>query len=97
MSVMQKSAVAAMVLVSAILGFTSFEIACAGVKAPSNAQIEKGAADFCKARADYKLLAAAAAGALDPAPGSPRAVLEASEDTFCTSVAATLAAVDAGK
>ena len=86
-----------MALVSAVLGFASFEIACAGVKAPTNAQIEKGASDFCKARADYKLLAAAAAGALDPAPGSPRAVLEASEDSFCVSVATALASADAGK
>lgn len=42
--------------------------------------------DFCKARATYKALAAAAGGKLDPAPGSPRAKLEAEEDAFCATL-----------
>jgi hypothetical protein len=91
----KNSALAACLILSAIGGFEAFQIACKGVSAPTNAQLEKGALDFCKARADYKLLAAAAAGALDPAPGSPRAVLEANEDIFCSSVAASQS--DAGK
>ncbi len=40
-------------------------------------------AEFCAARAAYKLAAVAAGGALDPAPGSPRAKFEALEDAFC--------------
>lgn len=40
-------------------------------------------AEFCEVRAAYKLAARAANGALDPAPGSPRAVLETAEDLFC--------------
>jgi len=91
---MQKSSVLAMVLVSVAAGFMSFQIACKGVSTPTNVQLEKGAVDFCKARAAYKILAAASAGALDPLPGTPRAVLEANEDIFCSSVATTL---DAGK
>ncbi len=39
--------------------------------------------DLCRARAEYRLLAAAAGGVLDPAPGSLRARLEEDEDAFC--------------
>lgn len=56
------------------------------------AKFAKAEADVCKLRADYKLVAAAARGALDPMPGSPRAQLEAAEDRMC----AALAAADAG-
>jgi hypothetical protein len=56
------------------------------------AKFAKAEADVCKLRADYKLVAAAARGALDPVPGSPRAQLEAAEDRMC----AALAAADAG-
>lgn len=48
-----------------------------------SAKVQKAEADFCKLRADYKLVAAAAGGALDPAPGSPRAKLEQAEDNVC--------------
>lgn len=47
------------------------------------AKIAKAEAELCTARALYKLAAAAAGGSLDPAPGSPRAKLEAAEDRFC--------------
>ncbi len=50
---------------------------------PTPAQIDKVESDLCKARATYKLIAAAAGGKLDPLPGSPRAKLEAAEDAFC--------------
>lgn len=93
---MQKnSALAACLIISLVGAFAAFQVACKDVKAPTNAQLEKGSADFCKARADYKLVAAAAGGALDPAPGSPRAVLETNEDIFCVAVAQN--AADAGK
>lgn len=39
--------------------------------------------ELCAARADYKLAAELAGGRLDPAPGSPRAKLEAFEDALC--------------
>jgi len=42
--------------------------------------------DFCAARAAYKAIAAQAGGKLDPAPGSPRAKLEAAEDLFCATL-----------
>lgn len=93
-TIMQKASTGAMLLVSAVAGFMAFQIACKGTSVPTNAQLEKGAVDFCKARADYKILAAASGGALDPLPGTPRAVLEANEDIFCSSVKGTL---DAGK
>jgi hypothetical protein len=92
---MQKTALVVFMGAFIGLGFCAFQIACKGASVPTNAQLEKGAVDFCKARADYKLVALAAAGALDPKPGSPRAVLEANEDVFCVSVAQ--ATSDAGK
>jgi hypothetical protein len=58
-----------------------------GCKPPTPAQTAKAEADLCKARAAYKLVAAAAGGALDPAPGSPRATLEAAEDALCLGAA----------
>ena len=68
-----------------VCAFVSFEAgACSSsstpLKTPNEAQ---RTADFCEARAVYKLAAAAAGGALDPAPGSPRAQFEAAEDAFC--------------
>lgn len=47
------------------------------------AKVAAAEAEFCDARAVYKLAAAAAGGALDPAADSPRAKLEAAEDRFC--------------
>lgn len=43
----------------------------------------KSASDFCRARAIYK---AASSEELMSEPGSPRAKLEATEDTFCASL-----------
>jgi hypothetical protein len=68
-----------------VCAFASFEAgACSSsstpLKIPSDAQ---RTAEFCAARATYKLAALAAQGALDPAPGSPRARFEAAEDAFC--------------
>jgi len=54
-----------------------------GCKPPTPAQTAKAEADLCKARAAWRVVAAAAGGALDPAPGSPRATLEAAEDALC--------------
>lgn len=48
-----------------------------------SARTDQVEAKLCAARADYKLAAALAAGRLDPAPGSPRAKLEAIEDGIC--------------
>ncbi len=50
------------------------------------AKTAKAEAELCKARAEYKTLAALAGGRLDPAPGSARASLEAAEDVFCSTV-----------
>jgi len=74
--------------IGAILGVFGILADCQSCKGgkvttPTTAQLEKDSAAFCKARADYKLVAAAALGALDPKPGSPRAILEAEEDVFC--------------
>lgn len=40
--------------------------------------------DLCRARASWRVVAAAAGGALDPTPGSVRARLEQAEDAFCS-------------
>ncbi len=48
---------------------------------PSAKTVEK---DLCAARAAYVI---ATGGKLDPAPGSPRAKLEAAEDAFCATLA----------
>lgn len=60
-----------------------FQLAVGCSNPPTPAQIDKVESDLCKARATYKLIAAAAGGRLDPLPGSPRAKLEAAEDAFC--------------
>jgi hypothetical protein len=45
--------------------------------------VSKVELDLCQARASWRVIAAAAGGALDPMPGSVRARLEADEDAFC--------------
>ena len=57
-----------------------------GCRPPTPAQIGKAEADLCKARAAWKVVAAAAGGALDPKPGTPRATLETAEDALCAEV-----------
>ena len=44
--------------------------------------------DLCRTRAAYRVIAATAGGALDPAPGSVRERLEQDEDAFCAARAA---------
>ncbi len=51
--------------------------------------------DLCLARAKWKAIALAAGGALDPAPGSERAKLEAAEDALCVLVPLPAAAASA--
>jgi hypothetical protein len=50
---------------------------------PQGVKAAQAEADICRARAEYKQVAALARGRLDPAPGSQRARLEAAEDAFC--------------
>jgi len=72
----------------AFAAFAAFEGgACSSSSTPlQNPTSAKREAEFCAARAAYKAVAAAAGGALDPAPGSPRAKFEAAEDAFCKTV-----------
>lgn len=49
-------------------------------------QLKTAEIDFCASRAAYKAFAATQGGKLDPAPGSPRAKLEADEDKLCAVV-----------
>lgn len=63
--------------------FACVIVAACSSSSTSPAKTAAREAEFCAARATYKLAAAAAGGALDPAPGSPRAKLEAAEDAFC--------------
>jgi len=56
---------------------------CTGAGGAVDPRVVTAERDLCKARADYKLLAAAAGGAVDPKPGSPRAILESTEDALC--------------
>jgi hypothetical protein len=72
---------AAAMVVGAVIAAVSFLVtACAGSTNPKLAAAES---DLCKARADWKVIAAVAGGALDPKPGTPRAKLEAAEDALC--------------
>lgn len=66
--------------------FFAFAMVFAATACSSSAQsakVQQAEADFCKLRAEYKLIAAAAGGALNPAPGSPRDKLEQAEDNVC--------------
>lgn len=59
------------------------------VAACSTPQAKTAEVNLCKARAEWKKIARAAGGALDPVPGSPRAELEAAEDVLCNDVPTT--------
>lgn len=75
-------------------GVGGFLTAAGCTNTPKAADVTKVELDLCRARVTYKLLAAAAGGALDPAPGSPRAELEQAEDAFCAARAALAPAPD---
>ena len=73
----------AVIFFSIVIGGITVLLTQAACKSPLPAQYAKLETELCKARASYKIVALAAGGTLDPAPGSERAKLESAEDLFC--------------